>query len=140
TEVPDDTIAIEFGEDRKEELGGSTVEESVDASVKVEASVADVDEGSVNDITLDASEEVTLSEFEEMVNAGKAAAVVDDELNEPQEMVPEVPISADDAESGGLASAVNEVLARLVEPFESRKTAMPVVAEDDASQLVADEH
>ncbi|KAF4315092.1 hypothetical protein G195_011194, partial [Phytophthora kernoviae 00238/432] len=42
TEVPDDTIVIEFGEDRKEELDGSTVEESVDASVKVEASVADV--------------------------------------------------------------------------------------------------
>ncbi|KAE8878002.1 hypothetical protein PF005_g3506 [Phytophthora fragariae] len=35
--------------------------------------------------------------------------------------------ATEEAESGGLASAVNEVLARLVEPFEAAKTAAPAV-------------
>uniref|UniRef100_H3GGI7 Uncharacterized protein n=1 Tax=Phytophthora ramorum TaxID=164328 RepID=H3GGI7_PHYRM len=71
---------------------------------------------------------------EKASNADGESGVVEDETTEPQQVAGEVP-PPEEMESGGLASAVNEVLARLVEPFEAAKTAMPTEAEHVVDEL-----
>ncbi|KAG7396250.1 hypothetical protein PHYBOEH_002568 [Phytophthora boehmeriae] len=142
-EVRDDTIGIESGKDLQEERGYRKIEKAVgalDASAQAENLVPDADEALVSDTTIDAFEEGTLSELEDNAAESVSEAVAVSEMGDLQgELIPEMPVSADDLESGGLASAVNEVLARLVEPFESRKAAASVVVEDEALKRAADE-
>ncbi|RLN97277.1 hypothetical protein BBJ28_00010667 [Nothophytophthora sp. Chile5] len=114
--------------------------------------VEDVEEHQVEDVTTqdvvvpetveeqapvaeDASsdEEVTTIEIEEAAEIAEVDVL--ENGGEDETATVEVVPSSTIEESGGIVSTVNEVLARLVEPFEARKTAVPAAsAESDDVQ------
>jgi len=93
-------------------------EEEPQESDRVEEVAVDAEQA--NDEPSHAADDVEMSE--EAFAAGEPVAA-DEEAAEPPQAEDET-----EHESGGLVSAVNEVLARLVEPFEAAKTAAPAVA------------
>ncbi|RLN02599.1 hypothetical protein BBO99_00003686, partial [Phytophthora kernoviae] len=109
---------------RKEELDGSTVEESVDASVKVEASVADVGERPVVDeeecLTADkAYENLVSGDNGTELSTGGTGAIIDGEALEAQEAMSTVVNPAYDA--------MQEEL--LVIPSDDDEETLPAVLE-----------
>ncbi|POM79835.1 Zinc finger SWIM domain containing hypothetical protein 8-like [Phytophthora palmivora] len=98
-------------------------EETVEAQEDVPVDETGVEKTSPSDVSVDG----------EIVNAddGVDSTEESSSIDEPTTIDVETQqVSADtseEGEGGGIVSAVNEVLARLVEPFEAAKTAMPVV-------------
>ncbi|KAG7386440.1 hypothetical protein PHYPSEUDO_000269 [Phytophthora pseudosyringae] len=92
---------------------------AVDDEVAAAVGVADSDEGPAVGEPIESVES-----SEEASNAdGLAATAVE---TEPEQVADVSSTSAEEEGNGGLVSAVNEVLARLVEPFEAAKTAAPI--------------
>ncbi|KAL3664124.1 hypothetical protein V7S43_011008 [Phytophthora oleae] len=110
----------------------SAVVADVEARDSAEASaVPAAEEGAVVD-TNDAAVAVDMESAEELSNTDTdEEAAADDEGDPEQEVEEASTFASEDEENGGLVSVVNDVLARLVEPFEAAKTAMPVVESEE---------
>ncbi|ETL48365.1 hypothetical protein L916_02030 [Phytophthora nicotianae] len=126
-----------------ETLAGDDTESAIVAEEELpdavdEAFAVPADEEALEAIDEPAAEDVPELEeapvIEEPIASIESAdehADITDET-EPRQATDESSTTAsEEEESGGLASAVNEVLARLVEPFEAAKTAAPEVATEE---------
>ncbi|KAG3245631.1 hypothetical protein PI124_g9629 [Phytophthora idaei] len=116
-----------------EEKAPDAVDEAIAVPADEEALETD-DEAAVTEDVPELEETPVNDKPMESVDSADEVAVIADE-NEPKQVADDPSTTASEEESGGLASAVNEVLARLVEPFEAAKTAAPDVTTEGEYEL-----
>ncbi|KAG2931485.1 hypothetical protein PC115_g6097 [Phytophthora cactorum] len=117
-----------------EEKAPDAVDEAIAVPADEEALETD-DEAAVTEDVPELEETPVNDKPMESVDSADEVAVIADE-NEPKQVADDTSTTAsEEEESGGLASAVNEVLARLVEPFEAAKTAAPDVTTEGEHEL-----